>query len=173
VTVPRRNDDSLGERTESGQAGGEVLAIGFVLLVSMILLGMNVWAVIDAKIRVAGAARYTTRTVVESGPTDLADATGTFGPLFGEHDPNNVATNAVKAALIDKPRLLREVRVRVALSNNANRCSVAVVELQVRVPSFGLPHIGPLRNGFLVTSQHSEIVDPFRSGLEGSSACNP
>ncbi len=168
-----RTDHVSQERTESGQAGGEVLAIGFVLLMSMILLALNVWAVIDAKIRVAGAARYTTRTVVESGPEDLANAAGTFGPLFGEHDPNNVATNAVKAALVDKPKLLRDVTVRVALSNDANRCSVAVVELQVRVPSFGLPHIGPLRNGFLVTSQHSEIVDPFRSGLEGTSACEP
>lgn len=160
---------TTAKNDESGQAGGEVLAIGFVLLVSMILLGMNAWAVIDAKIRVAGAARFAVRTLVESPPEEIKQSAGEFTLDDGDR---SVAVDAVQFALKSRPKLMSNVRVRVELTDEAFRCSRAFLNVRVHVPVFGFPRIGPMRDGFEVSATQSEIVDPFRSGLEGTSDCN-
>ena len=159
--APRRN-------AEKGQAGGEVLALGFILLVSLIFLGMNAWAVIDAKIRISGASRYAVRTLVEAEPNQIEAAAGESSMEAG---PFNVVTDALKVSLSDKPKLLTGISVGVELSDGAQRCSRAFVTVRAKVPSFGLPHVGPLRDGFGVVTRQSEIIDPFRSGLAGIGDC--
>ena len=153
---------------ESAQAGAEVLAMGFILLVGMVLLAMNAWAVIDAKIRTAGAARFAVRVLVETDTDGLFDSIGTWEI---DSPASNVATRAVRTAMSDRPHLLRNVRVSVAIPAGALRCSRAELSVRVNVPAFGFPHVGPLRNGFEVESHQSEIIDPFRSGLDGSGDC--
>ncbi len=155
-------------QTESGQAGGEVLAIGFVLLVSLVFLGMNAWAVIDAKIRLSGASRFAVRTLVEAEPDRIL---ASAGESTIERGPFNVVTDALKISLADKPKLLTGISVAVELADGAQRCSRAFVTVRATVPSFGLPHVGPLRDGFGVVTRQSEIVDPFRSGLSGIGDC--
>ena len=53
------------------------------------------------------------------------------------------------------------------------RCARAKVRVITTVPAIALPRIGGLRHAFTVRSTHSEIVDPFRSGLEGDAICAP
>jgi hypothetical protein len=164
----RRSLPVPSQNVEAGQAGGEVLALGFVLLLSMILLAMNAWAVIDAKIRVAGAARFSVRTLVESQPGEISASLGTSGFEGGD---DNMAIKAVKLALTDRPKLLQNIRVVVALPQGAVRCARVIVSVRATVPAFGFPRVGPLRHGFEVVTSQSEIIDPFRSGLEGSGEC--
>lgn len=145
-----------------------MLALGFIVLISLIFMGMNAWAVIDAKVRISGASRYAVRSLVEADPAQIEAAAGNSSMEGG---PANVVTAALQVALADKPKLLTGIAVTVELSNGARRCSRALVTVRAKVPSFGFPHVGPLRDGFGVTTRQSEIVDPFRSGLEGIGEC--
>jgi hypothetical protein len=46
------------------------------------------------------------------------------------------------------------------------RCRKVTATVTYRVPTIAVPWIGAFGSGFLTTSaRHSEIVDPFRSGL--------
>ena len=53
----RRTARPTRRQREGGQAGAEILAFGFVLLIGMVLHVANVWAIIDAKMTVTAAAR--------------------------------------------------------------------------------------------------------------------
>ena len=145
-----------------------MLALGFIVLISLIFMGMNAWAVIDAKVRISGASRYAVRSLVEADPAQIEAAAGNSDVEGG---PANVVTAALRLALADRPKLLTGIAVSVELSNGAQRCSRASVTVRAKVPSFGFPHVGPLRDGFGATTRQSEIVDPFRSGLEGTGEC--
>ena len=176
---PRSDQSRVSPRMhELGQAGGEVLALGFVLLVGMTMLAVNAWAVIDAKIRVTGAARYAVRTLVEGQPNDISTAEGEFAlnvdPLNADPshgDPSGIVVGAVRASLLDKPKRITDLVVRVEIPDGPARCSRVLVEVSVRVPSFGFPRLGPWRDGFTVSGRQSEIIDPFRSGLPGEGDC--
>jgi len=172
--APRSDQSPVTPRTcESGQAGGEVLALGFVLLVGMTLLAVNAWAVIDAKIRVTGAARYAVRTLVEGQPNDISAAEGEFALNVdpSNADPSSIVVGAVRTSLLDKPKRITNLVVRVEIPDGPARCSRALVQVSVRVPSFGFPRLGPWRDGFTVSAQQSGIIDPFRSGLPGEGDC--
>ena len=68
--------DRRGDRAQPGERGAiggiEVLPIGFLLFVVGLLLVVNVWSVIDAKLAAGAAAREAARTAVES--SDAAEA---------------------------------------------------------------------------------------------------
>ena len=141
---------------ESGQAGAEILAFGFVLLIGMVLLVANVWAVIDAKLTVTAAAREGVRAMVEAN-ADTADAD---------------AHRAVDAVITGANRQLDHVTFAAAIDGGTyERCARVTIRITAKVASIALPHIGGLRSPFRVSSTHSELVDPFRSGLEGVGTC--
>jgi hypothetical protein len=48
------------------------------------------------------------------------------------------------------------------------RCARATFTATYRVPALTIPWIGGLGSGIEVTSSHSELVDPYRSGVPGS-----
>lgn len=141
--------------SERGQAGAELLAFGFVLLVGLILLVANVWAVIDAKMTVTAAAREGARAMVEGRAATAGDD--------GQRAANAVITGA--------NRLLSNVTFAADVDGSYERCSRVTVRITAKVASIALPHIGALGHPFSVSSTHSEIVDPFRSGLDGVGVC--
>jgi hypothetical protein len=163
TTSKNHRDHEAGQANdEAGQAGAEVLAMGFILIIGLIFLGMNAWAVVDAKIRIAGAARYATRQIVESEPIDIEGAMG-VSTITSE----NVGIEAVREALKDHPKLLDHIELTVDIPKGALRCSRVYVKVKAHVPSFGFAKIGAFTDGFTVSVNQSELVDPYRSGLDG------
>jgi putative hemolysin len=168
---PGRADRSPtgGRRDDRGQVGGiEALPFGILVFVAGTLLALNVWAVIDAKLAVDAAARAATRHFVEAevattGGTDDAERAAVGAGLdtieaYG-HDPTQATVELSRLAAAGG-------------QNGFTRCARATFTAQYHVPALTIPWIGGFGDGFDVTSSHSELVDPFRSGVPGSAeAC--
>ena len=139
---------------ERGFVGGaEVLPFGFLLFVSVLLLIVNAWAVIDTKLAVSAAAREGARVYVESDSEDAAI---------------DAAVAHARAALRSFGRDNEDVSVAIDAEGFA-RCARVSVTVRTTVPALTLPFIGGFGSGVTAQSTHSEIIDPFRSGdYEGS-----
>jgi hypothetical protein len=137
-------------RNERGQIGGfEVLPFGLLLFVSAMLVVTNAWAVIDSKLAASSAAREATRAYVEAD--DEAEA-------------NDALQRRAHEALAAYGR--DGDRVEIAIDSEPfGRCARVTVEVRYRVPALTVPFIGGFGSGVVARSQHSEIVDPYRSGL--------
>ena len=149
--------------------GIEALPFGLLVFVVGALLVANAWAVVDAKLAVDAAARQATRTYVEAE----VDGGGVDG-----RDPERRAVDAGLAALASHGR--DPGAARVGLSDlqgiwgqtGFSRCARATFTATYEVPALTLPWIGGFGAGIDVTSSHSELVDPYRSGVPGSAeAC--
>ena len=137
-------------RSERGQIGGfEVLPFGLLLFVSAMLVVTNAWAVVDAKFAASSAAREAARAYTES--TSEIEADGSIEPHAHE---------ALAAYGRDGDRV--EIRVD---AEPFGRCSRVTVEVRYRVPALTVPFVGGFGSGITARSRHSEIVDPYRSGL--------
>lgn len=149
-------------RGDAGQVGGiEALPFGILVFVVGSLLVANCWAVVDAKLAVDAAARQATRHYVEA---DVAA------------DPEQ---SAVEAGLETLAAYGRDpANAAVGLSNlegsggqaGFTRCARATFTASYVVPALTIPWIGGFGDGIEVTSSHSELVDPYRSGVPGSAA---
>ena len=140
---------SRARRTESGQAGMEVIPFGLLTFVVGALLVANAWAVIDAKMAVSAAAREATRAFVEApvddDPLALADA---------------AARSAIAGAGRDGAKL-----ILTPLEATFARCETVRFEASYRVPAVIVPWVGGFGSGFTATARHAEVVDPYRSGV--------
>jgi hypothetical protein len=145
-----------GWRSERGQIGGfEVLPFGLLLFVSAMLVVTNAWAVIDSKMATSAASREATRAYVES--TNAADANDAL---------HHRAHEALAAYGRDGDRVEIEVD-----AEPFGRCARVTVAVSYRVPALTVPFIGGFGSGVIARSRHSEVVDPYRSGLpEGACA---
>lgn len=146
-------------RGDRGQVGGiEALPFGLLIFVLGSLLIANAWAVIDAKFATDAAARQAARTFVEGTDADTALA---------------AAVDAGLASIAGHGRDPERASIRPRGALMLNRCERAVFEATYVVPALSLPVIGGYgRAPFVVRSTHSELVDPFRSGLAGDAgAC--
>ena len=143
-------------RGDDGLVGGmEALALGFLLFVAGILIVLNAWAVIDTKLATSAAAREAARTFVESSsPTPVAAARkAAFEAIDGHgRDPD-------RADLIPSTTSLR-------------RCDRVTMEVRYRLPLAAIPVLGVLGKEFVVSARHTEVVDPFRSGLSDTNQCD-
>jgi hypothetical protein len=141
---------------EHGQiAGLEALAFGLLLFVIVSLMIANAWSVIDAKMAAAGAAREAARAYVEAPSGDEADGRA--------HD-------AAREAIAGHGR--NPARMTVSRTGAFSRCARVVFEVRYPIPTLTLPWIGGLGDGVITaTARHSEIVDPYRSGLPGGARC--
>lgn len=139
---------------DSGQVGGiEAIPFGLLIFVVGSLLVANAWAVVDAKFATDAAARQAARTFVEG--SDSASAL-------------REAEEAAAAAMAGHGRDPARATVVAVGEPQLERCERATFEVVYEVPAISLPFIGGYGNGpFEVRSTHSEIVDPFRSGIEG------
>ena len=149
-------------RDDGGFVGGvEVLPFSVLVFVVGTLLVMNGWAVIDAKGAAVAGAREATRSHVES--------VGTVG------EAQIVATASARAA-VKGHGWDEEIDVELVGGTDRSaalvRCERVTYEVSVQVPTLVLPMLGRFGAGPIVaTGRHSEIVDPFRSGLSGSGIC--
>ncbi len=154
-------------QSDSGQVGGiEALPFGILVFVVGALLVANAWAVVDAKVAVDAAARQATRHYVES---EVA------GPGHPD-DQEQAAVDAGLAALEAHGRDPADATIGLsALTGSGgqsgfSRCARATFTVSYEVPALTVPWVGGFGDGIDVTSSHSELVDPFRSGVPGSAA---
>jgi hypothetical protein len=147
---------SAAHSREAGFVGGfEGLLFGLLLFVVGTLLVAGAWAVVDTKFAVDAAARQAVRTYVEAPEAALA------GPE---------AEQAALATLRGYGRSTSEAEVRL-VSGGFVRCRRVTIQVTERSPMLVLPWIGRVGSGQAVGAEHSELVDPFRSGLPGTSTC--
>ena len=146
---------------ESGQGGIEALPLGLLVFVVGALLIANAWAVIDAKLAVSSAAREATRTYVEAPAALSSD------------EAFAAARSAAEDAFAAQRGSSRRPDLRlIAGSDGArDRCTRVTAEATYRVPAVTVPWVGGFGRGVTVRARHSEIVDPFRSGLSGTAGC--
>lgn len=149
------SDENARLRGDRGQVGGiEALPFGLLLFVVGTLLIANAWAVVDAKFATDAAARQAARTFVES--TDPTTA-------------RRAAEAAALAAIAGHGRDPARADVAAVGDPQLVRCQRATFEVTYDVPALSVPLIGGYGTApFRVRSTHSELVDPFRSGLAGS-----
>lgn len=140
---------------ESGFAGGLAgLLFGvLIFLLGTLLVGYG-WAVVQTKAAVVDAARQAARTYVEA--PDALDA-------------YQSARVAADASLAGRGRDPARASMQVS-SGSFGRCARITITVTYPAPVLVLPLPG-LLGGSAVRAEHSELVDPFRSGLPGSAAC--
>lgn len=135
---------------ESGQlAGIEAVPFGLLVFLVGVLLVANAWAVIDAKMAVAGAAREAARAYVEAPPGS---------------DPLARADQAAREAMRGAGRDPAKLQLA-PLEGHFARCQRVTFEASYRVPALTVPWVGGYGEGFTAAARHSEIVDPFRNGV--------
>jgi hypothetical protein len=137
--------------------GVEVLPSGLLTFVVGALLVSNAWAVVDSRYMVTSAAREAVRVTVEAPDESTA------------HSRASARVNEVVRA---HGRDARRVTLDLAYERGQwSRCVRVTAIVRSRVPALRLPWIGGYERSFDVSARHSEIVDPFRSGLPGAARC--
>jgi CBS domain containing-hemolysin-like protein len=165
---PRRDapgGERASARDDRGQIGGiEALPFGVLVFVVGTLLVLNIWAVIDAKLGTDAAAREAIRSFVE------ADVTSPDAAAGAEQRARRAAAATLGAEGLDpaKAGVTLLPLETVGGQEGFTRCARATVEVTYHVPALTIPWIGGFGDGFDVRSHHSELVDPFRSGVPGS-----
>lgn len=154
----RRADETVpgvGGCGEAGQIGGvEAVIFGLLIFVVGTLIVANAWGVIDAKLATSAAAREAARTYVEAPAGSDAFA---------------LADQAARDAIAGQGR--NPAKAHLAPLPPPARCERIVAEVTYPVPLISLPWVGHAGTGFTVHGRHSEVVDPYRSGLPGEATC--
>lgn len=144
---------------EAGQAGGaEVLPLAFLTFVFAMLIVVNAWSVVDADLATTSAAREAVRAFVEA--PDEQSALGS-------------ATLAAAEAIEGHGRTGASTSVEVRYTGDAGwaRCSRVAVTVRHPIPAIRIPVLGGYGHAFDVVATDSEIVDPWRGGLDGEARC--
>ena len=144
---------------ERGAVGGiEVLPFALLVFVAGTLLLANAWAVVQGKVAASAAAREAARAYVESP--------GPAGAALDE------AAAAARSAIEGHGRDASRMHLQPVGPLSFSRCSRATFEVRYSVATVNVPWIGAFGRGLVTTTaRHSEVVDPYRSGVplaEGS-----
>ena len=143
-----------GWREQDGfTAGLDALAFGVLVFVFGTLLVVNAWAVVDARFATSAAAREAVRAVVQADRTDLS-------PAQLEERARAAAQQAFLAHGYTAPPVLTDTSV------SLTRCATVAVTVALEVRPTIVPGLVQ-RGAYTVRSSHAEVVDPFRSGLDG------
>jgi hypothetical protein len=138
-------------RDERGAIGGlEGLAFGILVFVFGLFMVMNAWAVVDGTMTATAAAREATRAYVE------ADS------------PQQGFTAAQAATTSNNQRI---TAVSFSPAGNYARCRPVTATVTLEVPRVSLPLIGGAGGVVHVHGSHTEVVDPYRSGLPATGGC--
>jgi hypothetical protein len=155
-TTPVIRESHGGCRGDEGFVGGfEGLLFGLLLFVVGTLLIAHAWAVLDTKSAAEEAARQASRTYVEAPNAFLASVG---------------ADAAARSALSGLGRDPSRARV-VVVSGQFSRCDRVTIAVTYPAPLLVLPIFGRIGTGGSVKAEHSELVDPYRTGLPGAAAC--
>jgi hypothetical protein len=136
---------------ERGQLGGvEAVAFGVLVLVLGMLGAATAWAVVDTKVAAASAAREAARAYVESDGSAAAweEAAGRGREAFAGHGRN--------------PADLRLPRP----AEGFGRCGPVTVTASTAVVLPRLPGVRAVARRVTVQASHTEVVDPYRAGLD-------
>lgn len=147
------NAPPLRKRRQRGTAGIEVLGLGMLVLIFGMLLVANTWAVVDAKLAATAAAREAARAAVEASSDETA------------HSGATVAATATLTGMG------RTSAAEVEVSGLFGRCQRLVATVRMQVRAIFIPGIAQHFATFHVQASHSEVVDPYRSGLSGAADC--
>ena len=131
-----------------------MLAFGVLVFIVGSLMILSAWQVVDAKFAAASAAREATRAYVESTEPSQARRRAT-----------QVALEALQSHGLSTAHLRG-----VSLEGSLERCARVRTEVTYRVPALVLPWIDGIGT-VDVRADHSEIVDPLRSGVDGEATC--
>lgn len=150
-------------RTEHGFVGGaEALLFGVLVFVVGTLVILNAWSAVETRTAADAAARQAVRLLTESDPLDP-------GVLW------NRTEQVVEATVNGYGQRAGDV-VDIAITPRdlvLERCQRVTVRVTLRVPMVNVPLPGG--NGSVgtrgVTGEHTEVVDPLRSGLPGRATC--
>jgi hypothetical protein len=143
---PRRGDE-LGQ-----VAGLETVVVGLLVLIGGVLVIANAWSVVDAKFAAVSAAQEAARTFVKApAGTDALDA----AMQAGQDTLSSLGHTGV-GRRID------------LITGSLARCATVTFRASVHVPVIVVPWLARAGGGLTVSATHSELVDPFRSGLEGT-----
>ena len=143
---------------EAGYGGGlEALPFGVLTFVVGTLLVANAWAVVDARGAVDAAAREGARSYVEAADLGTAEETA-----------RSVATEAMVGHGRDPTRL----ELDIVAEGGFGRCARVIVSATYPVPALRVPWVGDVGGPIEVTGHHSELVDPYRDGLEVTRSCD-
>lgn len=135
------------------------MPFGILIFLTGTLLIINLWGVVDAKFSTDAAAREGARSIVESSGIG--------------RDPTGVEATATQIAVDTMRDHGRDGDVGVDISADGAlvRCQRVHVTVRTEVPAIRIPFIGRIGPPFSITSTHSEIVDPTRSGVGGEATC--
>ena len=140
---------------DRGFTGGLAgLLFGFLIFLLGSFLVAYAWAVVQTKAAVVDASRQAARTYVEA-PTAV--------------DAYVSARQAAFTSLDNRGRDPTRARVYL-ISGGFGRCERITIAVSYPAPLIALPLIH-LIGGSTVTGRHSEIVDPYRSGVPGNARC--
>lgn len=142
--------------SEAGFAGGlEGLVFGLLIFVVGTLIVASAWGVVDTKMATTTAATDAAQSYVEAD--NAADASTSA----------QAAADAVLAGFGRDPS-----HAAVALASGSfARCARITIRVTYPAPILTLPWVGRVGSGVQVSSVHSELVDPYRSGLPGVAVC--
>jgi hypothetical protein len=140
--------DAKRPNNEAGLGSVEVLPIGLLVMVTITMLVINAWAIVDAKMGVISAARQAARTTVETADTSRGEAAG------------NEAWRSTG----------RSEDISVRLGGTIRRCGRIVATAEVNIPPIPLGFLDTWRP-ISVRATHSEVVDPYRGKLAGEASC--
>jgi hypothetical protein len=141
---------------ESGFAGGaDGLVFGLLVFVVGTILVGNAWAVVDTKLAADSAARQAVRTYVEAPDSATAAVS---------------AQQSADDALAGYGRSPTHSSLSLS-SSSFGRCQRVTIQVRYRASMVELPLIGKVGAAETVTAQHSELIDPYRSGLPGTATC--
>lgn len=135
-------------------AGFEGVFFGILVFAIGALLMVNAWAVVDAKFAVQSAARESARYLVESDG-DVGQAAAAGRAAF-------IASGSGQVANLSAPDI--------SIPGGFARCNRVTVTYEYKVPAIQLPFSGSF-GSLNVSGSHSEIIDPYRSGLQGEAQC--
>lgn len=137
-------------RGEAGFAGGlEAVVFGLLVFVAGSLLLVNAWAVVDANLAAANAAREAVRAFVEAtGDVEVARA-----------HASAIALEVIEGHGKDPSR------ARLEWSGDLERCATVTATVSYSVPTVFVPWLHVFGGDIRTSAHHSEIVDPYRGGL--------
>lgn len=153
----RRRASGAARRDERGVVGFEVLPFLVIVFVVGTLVFAQAWAVLDAKLTTTSAAREATRTFVEQPSRPGSGA---------------AVKNALEAGrrVLHSTQLTQRGTIKPVGAVSLRRCDRVTFEATVAVPNLA-PARSANRAEIVVTSRHTEVVDPLRSGLTGRARC--
>lgn len=137
-------------RGERGAIGGvEVLPLGVLVFVGGLMLAANAWAVVDARLMAATAAREAVRAFVEAPDGNRAQRAGAAA-----------AHSSAAAHGTDPADLVVDWQLE---GPGFGRCARVAATVRYEVAAFALPAAS-----FPIAATATELVDPHRDGLPGS-----